>query len=227
MGNPQNLFLYTRYGLSPGDFFGALLPLTVLSLLGLCAVCLLAFPRQAMAVELPPDEEEPAQPNLLAPLLALFLLALLSVFRVLHYLIPTAAALCYLLFLDRKLASRVDYSLLLTFVCFFVFSGNLGQLPQVQGLLQGLLARDAVLTSVLASQVISNVPAAVLLSRFTENWQGLLVGCNLGGLGTPIASLASLISLKFYAAEGQGLGRYLLLFTLVNLAFLLGFAALA
>lgn len=152
----------------------------------------------------------------------LFLLCLLSVFRVLHYGILTAIVAVLLLITDRKILKRVDYFLLLTFVCFFVFAGNIGAIEQVKTFLEALLDRSAVLSSILASQVISNVPAAVLLAGFTDDWHGLLVGTNLGGMGTLIASLASLISFKFYAALPEAKsGRYLAVFTLVNVVGLL------
>ena len=147
------------------------------------------------------------------------MLCLLSVVHVLHYGITTAAvALCLLLF-ARGLFARVDYALLFTFVCFFIFAGNIGRIDAVRSALELLLERSTYWTSVLASQVISNVPAAVLLSGFTDNWRALLAGVDVGGLGTPIASLASLISLKLYLrAENASLPRYLLVFTLANIA---------
>ena len=117
----------------------------------------------------------------------------------------------------RHLFPRVDYALLCTFVCFFVFSGNLGRMEGVRGVLTGLMAQNTVVTSALASQIISNVPAAVLLSGFTQDWKGLLVGTNVGGLGTLIASLASLISFKLYIrTEVAKPLRYLGIFTLAN-----------
>ena len=118
----------------------------------------------------------------------------------------------------------MDYSLLLTFVCFFILSGNLGRVEPVRQFLQSLLGKNALLTAVGASQVISNVPAAVLLSGFTDNWGALLRGTNIGGLGTPIASLASLITLKLYLRwPGARAGKFLAVFTAVNL---LGLAVL-
>lgn len=112
---------------------------------------------------------------------------------------------------------NVDYFLLATFVCFFIFSGNLGRMESVRTFLSALMEKNGMLTAVLSSQIISNVPAAVLLSSFTDNWKALLLGTNLGGLGTPIASLASLISLKFYLKTEQAdLKSYLLLFLLLN-----------
>ena len=121
-----------------------------------------------------------------------------------------------------QLLRKLDVSLLCTFVCFFTVSGNLGRLPAVHTFLQGLLERSTLLTGVLTSQIISNVPAALLLSGFTENWKPLLVGVNIGGLGTLVASMASLISLRLYArAPGARGGRYFLVFTAVNAVFLL------
>ena len=131
----------------------------------------------------------------------------------------TAAVLISIAVLEPKLLKKLDIGLLATFVCFFIVSGNLGRVEAVRAFLQSLLAGDALLTAVLTSQVISNVPAAVLLSGFTDNWRALLQGVNIGGLGTPIASLASLITLKMYIrAPGAQVGRFLLVFTLVNLA---------
>lgn len=126
--------------------------------------------------------------------------------------------LCLLLF-ARGLFAQVDYALLATFVCFFIFAGNMGRIEPVRGALELLMGRSSYWTSLAASQVISNVPAAVLLSGFTGNWQALLAGVNVGGLGTPIASLASLISLKLYLrAEGASLPRFLAVFAAANLA---------
>lgn len=149
----------------------------------------------------------------------LFALCLLSVFRVLHYGVLTAVVIAAGLAVNRQLFRRVDYGLLATFFCFFVFSGNLGRIGAVRDWLTGLLEGHTALTAALASQVVSNVPAAVLLAGFTGDWRGLLVGTNVGGLGTPIASLASLISFRAYLrSEGSRPGRYLGVFTLANLA---------
>ena len=131
---------------------------------------------------------------------------------------------------DRKLLKEIDFMLLLTFVCFFVVSENLGRVEAVRSFLQTLLNGSTLLTAVGASQVISNVPAAVLLSAFTDQWRELLAGVNIGGLGTPIASLASLITLKLYLRwKGARVGQFLAVFTAANLAgliLLLGFTML-
>ena len=153
----------------------------------------------------------------LALMAGLFVLCLLAVFRVLPWPALLAVVLAAMLLFDRPLFRRVDYGLLATFFCFFLFAGNLGACGPVREALTALMARRAALTAGLASQVISNVPAAVLLSGFTADWRGLLIGTNVGGLGTPIASLASLISLKIYLrSPGARPGRYLLVFTAAN-----------
>ena len=129
----------------------------------------------------------------------------------------TVVVLAVIAVVEFSILKELDFGLLVTFVCFFIVSGNLGRIDAVHTVLQSLLERSTCLTAVLTSQVISNVPAAVLLSGFTDNWQPLLEGVNIGGLGTPIASLASLISLKFYfRSPGAKPGRYLGLFLLAN-----------
>ena len=164
----------------------------------------------------------------------LFVLCLMTVFRVMsHYILLALIALSFLL-LNKKTKADVfkdvDFMLLLTFVCFFIVSGNLGRVDEVKDFLQSLLNKSTLLTSVATSQIISNVPAAVLLSGFTDNWQELLSGVNIGGLGTPVASLASLITLKLYMnTQGAKVMKFLGVFTLANivgLVILLGFEIL-
>ena len=216
VGNPQNLFLCSRFQIPMRDFFSTLLPLTLVSLAGLtaAALCTSGDPIQVEFRDVQ-RLEKGGQLRVMAGLLAL---CLLSVFRVLHYGVLTAVVIAAGLAVNRQLFRRVDYGLLATFFCFFVFSGNLGRIGAVRDWLTGLLEGHTALTAALASQVVSNVPAAVLLAGFTGDWRGLLVGTNVGGLGTPIASLASLISFRAYLrSEGSRPGRYLGVFTLVNL----------
>ena len=219
VGNPQNLFLYAKYSIPFFRFFAVMSPLTLLSLVILSAAALL--PRSEAVEVRFASRDSIRSPRLLTGYLVLFAACLLTVFRLLPYWLLTGAVLAFLLLADRPILARVDYSLLATFVCFFVFAGNMERIQPVRQLLEGLTAQSAAGTSVLASQLLSNVPAAVLLSNFTDNWQGLLVGTNLGGLGTLIASLASLISFRFYVKTPEArLLRYLLVFTIANVAML-------
>ena len=227
VGNPQNLYLYGAYQLSPGEFFAVILPYAGISLVCLAGASLPLLPGR-LSLQDPKTKKLPRGQLLLFGID--FLLCLLSVFRVLPWYVLLPVIALSLVFSDRKLLLAPDYALLATFVCFFIFSGNLGKIPAIRDFLQGLMARNTLLTSALASQVISNVPAAVLLSGFTEGWQGLLLGTDLGGLGTPVASLASLITMKLYAqSKDARLGKYVAVFMLVNLlglALLLGIAAI-
>ena len=151
----------------------------------------------------------------------LFLLCLLAVLKCLPVWAAVLCVAAALLWLDRGALAEIDYSLLLTFVGFFLFVGNMGRIPALRAWLSGILLGREVPVAVLLSQVISNVPATLLLSGFTQAWQPLLIGVNLGGLGTVIASMASLISYKAMAGQGKSLGRYMACFTVVNVLFLL------
>lgn len=226
VGNPQSLFLYEKFHLSVGDYFRLMLPFALVSLVCLAAAALLVK-NETIQVEFS-AREALQHPRKLCLFCGLFALSLLCVFRVLPYPWALGAVVLALLLWDRPLFSRIDYGLLLTFLCFFVFAGNMGNIGAVREFLNSLLERSAMLTSLLASQVISNVPAAVLLSGFTQDARGLLVGTNLGGLGTLIASLASLISFRYYLCleEAKPL-RYLGVFTGLNLAGLTVLIALA
>ena len=217
VGNPQNLYLYAAYGLTAGEFFSAVLPLAVVSLLGLTAAALPVLPKELPQLKL--EREELQSPRKLAVYGVLFVVCLLTVFHVLHYGVMTVVVLAALAVMEPKLLRELDVALLATFVCFFVVSGNLGRVEAVRDFLQALLGKSTLLTAVGTSQVISNVPAAVLLSGFTEQWRPLLEGVNIGGLGTPIASLASLITLKLYLRwPGAKAGRFLAVFTMANVA---------
>ena len=217
-GNPQNLYLYSYYAVSTGEFFKIMaLPFAVAFVL-ILAVCLFVKPQPA---------EVQTQPHARPPMwrvgvyAALFALSLLIVFRVFPYYWGLLAVTVTLLALDFRAVLRVDYALLFTFCAFFVFSGNLARIPAVERTLGALVARDPLAVGVLTCQVISNVPSAVLLSKFTQNYPALLIAVNAGGLGTPIASLASLITLNTYRRMHPGeTGRYLVKFLLFNAAFL-------
>ena len=215
VGNPQNLYLYAAYSLEVGEFFSVVLPLTLVSLIALAIAALPVLPRKLPEQNL--KEAHILSAQRMGIYAALFVLCLLTVFRVVPYPVTTAVVVAALFAADRKLLKEIDFMLLLTFVCFFVVSENLGRVDAVRSFLQTLLSGSTLLTAVGASQVISNVPAAVLLSAFTEEWRELLAGVNIGGLGTPIASLASLITLKLYMRwPGAKVGRFLLVFTAAN-----------
>ena len=226
VGNPQNLYLYAAYSLTAGEFFSAVLPLAAVSLVALAAASLPVLPKTLPELKL--EREELQSPRKLAVYGVLFVVCLLTVFHVLHYGVMTVLVLAALAVMEPKLLRELDIALLATFVCFFIVSGNLGRVEAVRAFLQALLSRSTLLTAVGTSQVISNVPAAVLLSGFTEQWRPLLEGVNIGGLGTPIASLASLITLKLYLRwHSARAGRFMAVFTLANLAGLVLLLAVA
>ncbi len=215
VGNPQNLFIYATYEVPLADFFAALVPFALLAFVLLAAASATTGRGPARA-RIPLDETRIAKRRF-AFHLALFVLCLFSVARVLPYQALVFVVAAALLVFDRPSFKRVDYGLLATFVCFFVFSGNIAHIPVVADFLGGLMGSHPLLTSVAASQVISNVPAAVLLSGFTGNWHSLLLGVDLGGLGTPIASLASLIAFRLYMhTPGARAGLFMKEFAAAN-----------
>jgi Na+/H+ antiporter NhaD/arsenite permease-like protein len=225
VGNPQNLYLYSRYDMGFGEFFAVTGPIWLLSLVLLLLSCLLLKPER---LELFLGEAPGMDRRALPVYAALLAVCLLVVLRVLPWYWMLGIVVLVLLFYDRKILLKADFMLLLTFVAFFVFSGNLARIPALAQAIRNLMAGREYLVSLLASQVISNVPAALLLSGFTEHARALLLGVNIGGLGTPIASLASLISLKLYTkSEHADVGRFLLVFSLLNLLFLLLLSAFA
>ncbi len=229
VGNPQNLYLYTVSGIGVGAFFRITLPFVLVSFLLLTLICFLQgnepLTAQARTVQTAWTRAEQRQ---LFGLAMLFFLCLLAVFRILPVLPLLVLVLVWFLLFQRGILKEVDYCLLLTFVFFFLLIGNLGRISAIRETLRTLLYGREVLVSFLSCQFISNVPAAVLLSEFTDRYDLLLAGVNIGGLGTLIASMASLISYKYFAQlPDAGKGKYLLWFTLANLLFaavLLGLA---
>lgn len=218
MGNPQNLYLYACSGMTFWELCGVMLPYV-----GLSAVCLAGMALLPKAQPIP-SLDVGAQLGSRVHLgwyAGGFLLCLLGIFNLVPDLAIAGIVLVFLLIFNRSLLPKVDYSLLGTFVAFFVFIGNLSAIPSFQSFLISALEGHVVPVSVLASQVISNVPAALLLSGFTQDWNGLIIGTNLGGLGTLIASMASLISYKQLAKEfPEKRKRYFLQFTLYNVGML-------
>lgn len=223
IGNPQNLYLYGLMDCSIPEFMGILLPYTVMTF-ALLLLSLLCIRGKGQEISCRMEEgteikQSRKHRNLIYGLL--FLLALLVVARILPYGVLVTAVFLYTIIFDREALKGADYALLVTFVSFFILIGNLGRISLIREALERFVSGREILTGVLASQVISNVPAAVLLSGFTENYRDLLVGVNIGGLGTLIASMASLISFKLYTkCYKENRGRYLRWFTLVNIIYL-------
>lgn len=231
IGNPQNLYLYSASGLSTSQFVFAVIPYAGLSLILLLAVLLIQKnePLADTAEEISQTKEpEGKRMTAVLPYLCLLLLCLLVVFRILPFLPVLICVGAAVLFINRRLYASVDYFLLLTFLCFFVFIGNVKRMPGISGLLFSLVDGRELWAGILTSQVISNVPAAILLSGFTDNFAALLTAVNLGGLGTLIASLASLISFQSYTrAYPEKKGAFMKVFTVWNLTFLVILAAAA
>lgn len=221
IGNPQNLYLYNLSGMNIGEFVLVMLPYTLISL-ALLLVCILLLKGKKAPVTVEEAEKDTLSIGKIVVYLILFILAFLVVLKVLPFEIVLGITLVVVFFMERKVLKDVDYCLLLTFISFFVFTGNMGNIPVIKNALQQLVEGREVLIGVLSSQAISNVPAALLLSGFTSDYKALLIGVNLGGLGTLIASMASLISYKILAKKyNDKKGKYFLWFTLANIAFLL------
>jgi Na+/H+ antiporter NhaD/arsenite permease-like protein len=222
VGNPQNLFLYSEYNISITEFVAITLPYTLLSLLFLY-ITVMFIPKEHISFTLSNTAKtDKNKPYHIIMYSGLFLVCLACVLRFIDYRITILIVVLCILIFDRSVIKNIDYSLLLTFVCFFVFVGNIGNIPVIRDSLASLLHGREFIISILASQVISNVPAAVLLSAFTDHYEAMILGTNLGGLGTLVASLASLISYKFYSrTPGANSSKYLGVFTLYNLVFLI------
>ena len=218
-GNPQNLYLYTKFNIPTAEFTSIMaLPFVVsIALITLC--CLLFVKPEPLEIE---DETIRLNPMRTAVYLVLFALSIVAVFRVIPYQISLVVITVALLVMDVKALKMVDYPLLLTFVFFFIFSGNMARIPAVRELFSGLLQKNTLLVSTLSCQFISNVPSAILLSQFTGNYRELLLGVNIGGAGTLIASLASLITFREYVKHNPGkAGYYVGVFSAFNFAFLI------
>ena len=218
-GNPQNLYLFSRYDLTMQDFIHVLLPMVVVGTVMLVAITLMTS-RGSERVAVSGRGSISNRPAL-AVACILFILCIATVMRIVPFWITLSiVVVCSLMAMPKALAG-VDYGLLLTFIFLFLFTGNIASNPTIADLLEGLMAWDPLTASALASQFISNVPAAVLLSGFTEDWAGLLAGVDIGGFGTPIASMASLISLKLYmGTDGADMGRFMAFFAGTNILML-------
>lgn len=217
-GNPQNLYLYTKFEIPTLEFMSIMAPPFLLSILLITLCCIIFVKPEPLELQ---KEEVKLDPKRTVLYLILFALSIIIVFRVIPYWIGLIIIPVVLLIVDRKALLMVDYSLLLTFVFFFIFAGNMARIDTVRNVFSGLLEKNTLLVSVLSCQIISNVPSAILLSQFTGNYRDLLVGVNIGGVGTLISSLASLITFREYVKLNPGKGKfYVLVFSLFNFAFL-------
>ncbi len=217
-GNPQNLYLYSKFNIPDLEFMGIMLPPFLLSVV-LITLCVFIFIKpEPLTLE---DDGYNTPWGRVAFYLVLFALSIVIVFRFIPFWIGLIVIPTALLFLDRRALLNVDYGLLFTFVFFFIFSGNMARIPAVREFFSELLSINTLVFSTLSCQVISNVPSAILLSQFTDNYRELLLGVNIGGAGTLIASLASLITFRSYLQHNPGkAGSYILKFSAFNFAFL-------
>ncbi len=217
-GNPQNLYLYTKFQIPNWEFVQIMALPFGISVLLITVCCLIFVKPEPLQVA---DEKVRLPFWRTAIYLALFALAIAIVFRGIPYVVGLVVIPLVLLIMDRKALKMVDYPLLLTFVFFFIFAGNMARIQLVRDIFSRLLDKSTLLFSILSCQIISNVPSAILLSQFTDNYAELLLGVNIGGVGTLIASLASLITYREYTSHNPGKsGYYIRTFTLFNLLFL-------
>lgn len=217
MGNPQNLYIYSLFNISPVQFFKITSNFVVLSILFL-TIIMIKSNKDTLSFQLSNVNIENKRCVLWFCLV--FIVILLSVFYIVDYRFAFIVTLLVVTLLNKELFTKVDYSLLLTFIAFFVFIGNISSMYIIKNFMCNILnsGKSTYYSSILVSQLISNVPAAMLISKFTNYYKELLLGVNIGGMGTIIASMASLISYKFYLKEYpyQG-GKYIKLFTLYNI----------
>lgn len=217
-GNPQNLYLYSKFHIDTGEFVQIMLLPFVISV-ALITVCCLFVKNEPLCVK---SEITPLDPKRVVLYLVLFAISIIMVFRILPYYVGLAVVTVVLLIENPKALTKVDYPLLGTFAAFFIFSGNMARIDAVRELFAALLEKSTLLFSVLSCQVISNVPSAILLAQFTDNYRELLLGVNIGGVGTLISSLASLITFREYTKHNPGKWlKYLLLFSAFNFGFLI------
>lgn len=216
-GNPQNLYLYTRFNIPTDEFMGIMLVPFAIAVT-LITLCCLFVKNEPLEIRDQPQTLPKSRAVLYS---VLFVLAIAIVFRGIPYYIGLVVIPAVLMFADRKALKMVDYPLLMTFVFFFIFAGNMARIETVQKLFAMLMEKSTLLFSVLSCQLISNVPSAILLSQFTENYRDLLIGVNIGGVGTLIASLASLITFREYTKNNPGkTGYYMVMFSAYNFGFL-------
>lgn len=217
-GNPQNLYIYSYYNIPTGEFCKIMFPPFALAIAMLLLACL---PIKKEKLELKDSFNERLDAKKTALYLTLFAVSLLIVFRIIPFILGLIVIPIILFIVDRESLLMVDYGLLGTFFFFFIFAGNLSRIDVVNTFVSTLLAKDTLVVSALSCQAISNVPSAILLSRFTNDYPSLLLGVNIGGTGTLIASLASLITFSEFRILYPGHSKqYFWMFTVINVIFL-------
>lgn len=218
-GNPQNLYLYSKFNIPDGEFVSIMLPPFIVAVVLITICCLIFVKSEPLEIQ----EKAASLPvGRVIIYLILFAVAISMVFRFMPYQIGLVVIPVALLFLDREALRQVDYGLLFTFVFFFIFAGNMGRIGVVRDFFSYLLNINTLVFSAMSCQIISNVPSAILLSQFTDNYRELLLGVNIGGAGTLIASLASLITFKEYTKQDpKHTLSYILKFSAFNFAFLI------
>lgn len=222
-GNPQNLYLFSFYEIAIPEFFKALL-LQAITVAVMLFICVLFVKNEPLTLK--NEEKFEIKKKELAVYAVLFVLVILSIFRVVPHVVTLALVILAVLIVDRKRFKYVDYALLATFCVFFVFSGNMARIDAVKELISVIVEKNTLIAGVVSCQFISNVPTAIFLSKFTQNWQDLLIAVNIGSLGIIISSLASLITLKEYLKhQPEGLKKYMIKFTLLNTIFLVVLSA--
>lgn len=218
-GNPQNLYLYELFNIGNFEFVKIMFLPFIISII-LITLSTLFIKKEELVIEEEVKEELPIKKTIIY--LVLFVLTILVVFRIIPFLIGLLVVIPVIFLMDKEALKKVDYALLLTFVCFFIFSGNISRIDVVKNIMSGLLEKNTLLVSVISCQVISNVPTSILLGQFTSNYKQLLVGVNIGGVGTLISSLASLITFKEFSSHYKDKVKlYLIMFTLINFLFLI------
>ena len=219
-GNPQNLYLYEKFRIANGEFIKIMLFSFLLSVLLITLLCIVFVKGEKM--QLKTRDFAPMPKVKVIIYLLLFAFSILLVFRTVPYYVGLILVPLALLFLDKSALLKVDYPLLFTFVFFFIFAGNMARIDIVENAVGALLSKNTLLVSALSCQFISNVPSAILLSEFTTDYRALLMGVNIGGAGTLIASLASLITLREFSSRyPEKTKKYIILFSVINFAFLL------
>ncbi|MDT2662498.1 SLC13 family permease [Enterococcus hulanensis] len=217
-GNPQNLYLYDYYHVPLGQFLSWMSLVLLVSFISLGALTLLVAKDSLAEIDLDERRIDRKETTLLAGLMLVMVLVVLDVLPY-QWVIPIVALI--VVFYRRELFKTVDYGLLLTFVCFFIIVGNIGEAQFIKSFLQALSGKQIYLAGLGLSQVISNVPAAFLIAPFTTNQQAVILGVNIGGLGTLLASLANLIGYNlfraYYPAETK---KFFGLFSAVNFGLL-------